>query len=198
MSRFFIDRPVFAWVIALIIMLVGGIAVLTLPIDQYPPIAPPPITISVTYPGASAETVQDTVISPIEQEMYGLDGLEYMSSNGQADGSMQIVLTFAQGTDPNIAQVQVQNKLALAEPMLPEDVTATGDFRHQGDGQLHDDRRLHLHRRIDGYAGDRRLRRFQHRKPAVAHFRGRRLHAVRRRIFDAHLARPGPAEQLRA
>jgi multidrug efflux pump len=126
MSRFFIDRPVFAWVIALVIMLVGGIAVLTLPIDQFPPIAPPPITISVTYPGASAETVQDTVISPIEQEMYGLDGLEYMSSNGQADGSMQIVLTFAQGTDPNIAQVQVQNKLALAEPMLPEDVTQQG------------------------------------------------------------------------
>ena len=126
MSRFFIDRPVFAWVIALVIMLVGGIAVLTLPIDQFPPIAPPPITISVTYPGASAQTVQDTVIPPIEQEMYGLDGLEYMSSNGQADGSMQIVLTFEQGTDPNIAQVQVQNKLALAEPMLPAEVQQQG------------------------------------------------------------------------
>jgi multidrug efflux pump len=126
MSRFFIDRPVFAWVIALVIMLIGGIAVVTLPIDQFPSIAPPPITISVTYPGASAETVQDTVIQPIEQEMYGLDGLEYMSSNGQADGSMQIVLTFAQGTDPNIAQVQVQNKLSLAEPMLPEEVTQQG------------------------------------------------------------------------
>jgi multidrug efflux pump len=126
MSKFFIDRPVFAWVIALIIMLIGGIAVLTLPIDQYPSIAPPPITINITYPGASAETVQDTVIQPIEQEMYGLDGLEYMSSNGQADGSVQIVLTFAQGTDPNIAQVQVQNKLSLAEPMLPTDVTEQG------------------------------------------------------------------------
>jgi multidrug efflux pump len=126
MSRFFIDRPVFAWVIALIIMLIGGIAVVTLPIDQYPSIAPPPITISVTYPGASAETVQDTVIQPIEQEMYGLDGLEYMSSNGQADGSVQIVLTFAQGTDPNVAQVQVQNKLSLAEPMLPAEVTQQG------------------------------------------------------------------------
>jgi multidrug efflux pump len=126
MSKFFIDRPVFAWVIALIIMLIGGIAVFTLPIDQYPSIAPPPITINITYPGASAETVQDTVIQPIEQEMYGLDGLEYMSSNGQADGSVQIVLTFAQGTDPNIAQVQVQNKLSLAEPMLPTDVTEQG------------------------------------------------------------------------
>src|ERR1700737_4207382 len=98
MSRFFIDRPVFAWVIALIIMLIGGIAVLTLPIAELPSIAPPPIPISVTYPGASAETVQDTVIAPIEQQMYGLDGLEYMSSNGQADGSMQIGLPFAQGT----------------------------------------------------------------------------------------------------
>jgi multidrug efflux pump len=125
-SRFFIDRPVFAWVIAMIIMLIGGIEVFSLPIGQYPTIAPPPITINVTYPGASAETVQDTVIQPIEQEMYGLDGLEYMSSNGQADGSVQIVLTFAQGTDPNIAQVQVQNKLSLAEPMLPQEVTEQG------------------------------------------------------------------------
>src|ERR1700692_2700333 len=100
MSRFFIDRPVFAWVIALIIMLIGGIAVLTLTITELPSIAPPPITISVTYPGASAETVQDTVIAPIEQEMYGLDGLEYMSSNGQADGCMLVVVTFPHGTDP--------------------------------------------------------------------------------------------------
>ncbi|HET6308964.1 MAG TPA: efflux RND transporter permease subunit, partial [Rhodopila sp.] len=126
MSRFFIDRPVFAWVIALLIMLIGGIAVVTLPVGEFPTIAPPPITISVTYPGASAETVQDTVIAPIEQEMYALDGLEYMSSSGQADGSMQIILTFAQGTDPNIAQMQVQNKLALAQPMLPEDVVQQG------------------------------------------------------------------------
>ena len=126
MSHFFIDRPVFAWVIALVIMLLGGVTILTLPIGQYPSIAPPPITINVTYPGASAETVRDTVIQPIEQEMYGLDGLEYMSSNGQADGSMQITLTFRQGTDPNIAQVQVQNKLSLAQPLLPQEVLAQG------------------------------------------------------------------------
>jgi multidrug efflux pump len=126
MSHFFIDRPVFAWVVALIIMLVGGVTVLTLPIGQYPRIAPPPITINATYPGASAEAVRDTVIQPIEQEMYGLDGLEYMSSNGQADGSMQITLTFRQGTDPNIAQVQVQNKLSLAQPLLPQEVLAQG------------------------------------------------------------------------
>ena len=126
MARYFIDRPVFAWVIALIIMLVGAIFVVSLPIAQYPNIAPPPITVSVTYPGASAETVRDTVIQPIEQQMYGLDGLEYMSANAQADGSAQIVLTFIQGTDPNIAQVQVQNKLSLAQPMLPAEVVAQG------------------------------------------------------------------------
>ncbi|MDR3529957.1 MAG: efflux RND transporter permease subunit [Rhodopila sp.] len=126
MSRFFIDRPVFAWVLALIIMLVGGIEILSLPIGQYPSIAPPPITINVTYPGASAETVRDTVIQPIEQQMVGLDGLEYMSANSQSDGSMQIILTFRQGTDPNIAQVQVQNKLALAQPMLPAEVVSQG------------------------------------------------------------------------
>jgi multidrug efflux pump len=124
MSRYFIDRPVFAWVLALIIMLVGVVEVVSLPIGQYPNIAPPPITISVVDPGASAETVRDTVVQPIEQQMYGLDGLEYMSANGQADGSVQIVLTFKQGTDPNIAQVQVQNKLSLAQPMLPAEVVA--------------------------------------------------------------------------
>jgi multidrug efflux pump len=126
MAKFFIDRPVFAWVIALVIMLVGVVTIATLPIGQYPSIAPPPITINVIYPGASAETVRDTVIQPIEQEMYGLDGLEYMSSSGQADGSMQIVLTFRQGIDPNIAQVQVQNKLTLAQPLLPPEVVAQG------------------------------------------------------------------------
>src|ERR1700755_334677 len=137
MSRFFIDRPVFAWVIALLIMLIRASALLTLPIAELPSIAPPPITISVTYPGASAETVQDTVIAPIEQEMYGLDGLEYMSSNGQADGSMQVVLTFAQGTDPNIAQVQVQNKLCPRRADAAGGCHRSGYFGYQGNEQLH-------------------------------------------------------------
>lgn len=126
MSRFFIDRPVFAWVIGLVIMLVGAICVLSLPIAQYPSIAPPLITISVTYPGASAETVANTVVRPIEQQMFGLDGLEYISSTAQSSGAMEIDLTFAQGTDPNIAQVQVQNKLSLAEANLPIEVTTQG------------------------------------------------------------------------
>ncbi|WP_308720200.1 efflux RND transporter permease subunit [Komagataeibacter xylinus] len=125
-SRFFIDRPVFAWVIGLIIMLVGGVSIFRLPIAQYPSIAPPQIAITVTYPGASADTVNDTVVRPILQQMFGLDHLEYISSQSYASGQMEIDLTFAQGTNPDIAQVQVQNKLQLAQPKLPQEVTAQG------------------------------------------------------------------------
>ena len=126
LSRFFIDRPIFAWVISLIIMLVGGLSIFRLPISQYPSIAPPQIAISVTYPGASADTVNDTVVRPILQQMFGLDHLEYISAQSYASGQMEIDLTFAQGTDPDIAQVQVQNKLQLAQPKLPAEVTAQG------------------------------------------------------------------------
>jgi multidrug efflux pump len=126
MSKFFIDRPVFAWVIGLILMLVGAVAIVQLPIAQYPSIAPPQIGIKVTYPGASAQVVNDTVVRPILQQLSGLDGLEYVSSASQSNGSMEIDATFRQGTDPNIAQVQVQNKLSLAESSLPAEVTAQG------------------------------------------------------------------------
>jgi multidrug efflux pump len=126
MARFFIDRPVFAWVIALGIMLIGGICLRGMPIAQYPNIAPPAIQISLTYPGASAETVQNTVVQVIEQQMTGLDGLLYFSSDSNRDGSVSIKLTFAQGTNADIAQVQVQNKLALAESRLPETVQRQG------------------------------------------------------------------------
>ncbi len=126
MARFFIDRPVFAWVIALGIMLIGLITLRGLPIAQYPNIAPPAIQISLTYSGASAETMQNTVVQVIEQQMTGLDGLLYFSSDSNRDGSASIKLTFAQGTDPDIAQVQVQNKLALAESRLPETVRNAG------------------------------------------------------------------------
>ncbi|KXV69353.1 multidrug transporter [Acetobacter malorum] len=126
LSRFFIDRPIFAWVISLIIMLVGGLSIFRLPISQYPSIAPPQIAISVTYPGASADTVNDTVVRPILQQMFGLDHLEYISAQSYASGMMEIDLTFAQGTNPDIAQVQVQNKLQLAQPKLPPEVTAQG------------------------------------------------------------------------
>ncbi|BCI67002.1 efflux RND transporter permease subunit [Acetobacter aceti] len=126
MSRFFIDRPVFAWVIGLIIMLIGSVAIFRMPIAQYPSIAPPQVSISVTYPGASAETVNNTVVRPILQQMFGLDHLEYISSQSYASGQMEIDLTFEQGTNPDIAQVQVQNKLQLAQPRLPTEVTAQG------------------------------------------------------------------------
>lgn len=126
MSRFFIDRPIFAWVIALAIMLGGVLAIRGLPVNQYPNIAAPAVQISVTYPGASAQTVQDTVIQVIEQQLNGLDGLRYISSNANSDGSVEITVTFDQGINPDIAQVQVQNKLQLATPNLPEEVQRQG------------------------------------------------------------------------
>lgn len=126
MSHFFIDRPIFAWVIALLLMLGGGLAIKSLSVNQFPDVAPPAISLSVVYPGASAKTVQDTVVQVIEQQLNGLDGLRYISSESNSDGSMQIIATFEQGTDPDIAQVQIQNKLQLATPLLPEEVQRQG------------------------------------------------------------------------
>ena len=126
MPRYFIDRPIFAWVLAILVMLMGGLAILGLPVNQYPSIAPPAVNIAVNYPGASAQTVQDTVAQVIEQQMNGIDGLRYMRSESGSDGSMTITVTFNQGTDPDIAQVQVQNKLQLATPLLPQEVQQQG------------------------------------------------------------------------
>ncbi len=126
MSGFFIGRPVFAWVLAIIMMIVGVISIFSLSVAQYPSIAPPAISVSVTYPGASAETVQSTVVQVIEQQLSGLDHLLYFSSESDKDGSITITLYFAQGSDPDIAQVQVQNKLQLAEPRLPAVVQQQG------------------------------------------------------------------------
>lgn len=126
MSKFFIDRPIFAWVIAIVIMLAGILAIRSLPIAQYPMIAPPAVSITATYPGASAKTVEDSVTQVIEQKMKGIDHLTYMSSSSDANGSVTITLTFDAGTDPDIAQVQVQNKLALATPLLPQEVQKQG------------------------------------------------------------------------
>jgi multidrug efflux pump len=126
MSRFFIDRPIFAWVIALAIMLGGALAIHSLPVNQYPNIAARAVQITVTYPGASAQTVQDTVVQVIEQQLNGLDGLRYISSAANSDGSVEITVTFDQGVNPDIAQVQVQNKLQLATPNLPAEVQRQG------------------------------------------------------------------------
>ncbi|HEY1614018.1 MAG TPA: efflux RND transporter permease subunit [Rhizomicrobium sp.] len=126
MSRFFIDRPVFAWVIAIAIMLTGGLAIITLPITQYPVIAPPSVSISAYYPGASAQTLENSVTQVIEQQLTGLDNLLYFSSSSSASGGVSINATFSPGTDPDIAQVQVQNKLQQAIPLLPTEVVQQG------------------------------------------------------------------------
>lgn len=126
MARFFIDRPIFAWVIAIIIMLAGILSITSLPVSMYPTVAPPAIEISATYPGASAQVLEDSVTQVIEQNMKGLDGLMYFSSQSSSNGMATITLTFESGTDPDIAQVQVQNKLQLAMPLLPQDVQRQG------------------------------------------------------------------------
>ena len=126
MARFFIDRPVFAWVIAIVIMVAGVLSIRSLPIAQYPSIAPPQIAIGATYPGASAKTLEDSVTQVIEQRMSGIDNLRYLESQSDSSGNVSITLTFDAGTNPDIAQVQVQNKLALATPLLPQEVQQLG------------------------------------------------------------------------
>ena len=126
MSKFFLERPVFAWVIAIAMMVGGGLAIYNLPISQYPPIAPPSIAITATYPGASAATVDNSVIQPIETTMTGIDRMLYMYSTGDSSGTAQITLTFAPGTDPDIAWAKVQNKLQLALASLPDVVQQRG------------------------------------------------------------------------
>ena len=125
MSRFFLGRPIFAWVIAIVIMLAGILSITRLPVSQYPQIAPPQVTITATYPGASAETIENTITQQVEQAMTGLDGYLYMASNSDA-GRVSIDITFEAGTDPDIAQVQVQNRLKTVENSLPQVVQQLG------------------------------------------------------------------------
>jgi multidrug efflux pump len=126
MARFFIDRPIFAWVIALFIMVVGVVAIKQLPIAQYPTVAPPTIVVSVAYPGASAQTLEDSVISVIEREMNGSPGMVYMESTSQANGTGSITISFSTDTNPDLAQVDVQNRLSRATPRLPQAVVQQG------------------------------------------------------------------------
>ena len=126
MAKFFIDRPIFAWVIALFIMVMGAVSITQLPINQYPPVAPPSIVVSTAYPGASAQTLENAVLSVIEREMNGAPGLIYMESVAQADGTGNITLSFQPGTNPDLAQVEVQNRLSRATPRLPSAVTQQG------------------------------------------------------------------------
>ncbi|MDB5492778.1 MAG: transporter, hydrophobe/amphiphile efflux family, partial [Phenylobacterium sp.] len=126
LSRFFIDRPIFAWVVAIVIMLAGALAIGTLPIAQYPDIALPQIAVQGLYPGASAKTVEDSVTQVIEQKMKGLDGLAYISSTSESTGVSTVTLTFKGGTNVDIAQVHVQNKLQSAVALLPQEVQQQG------------------------------------------------------------------------
>ena len=126
MAQFFIDRPIFAWVIGILVMLAGALSIFGLPVSQYPAIAPPTISVYASYPGASAKTLEDTVTQVIEQRMNGLDNLRYMASQSDSSGNAQVTLTFDAGTNPDIAQVQVQNKLQLAVPQLPQEVQRQG------------------------------------------------------------------------
>ncbi|GGO66469.1 efflux RND transporter permease subunit [Bowmanella pacifica] len=126
MANFFINRPIFAWVIAIVIMLMGLLSIKQLPVEQYPKIAPPAVTINASYPGASAKTAEDAVTQVIEQSMNGLDNLMYMSAQSDSVGNVTVTLTFETGTDPDIAQVQVQNKLQRAIPLLPQEVQQQG------------------------------------------------------------------------
>ena len=125
MARFFIDRPVFAWVLAIITMLAGVLAIFSLPVEQYPKVAPPSVSISAAYPGASAKSVENSVTQVIEQNLNGIDNLRYFSSSSQS-GSMSINLTFEPGTDPDTAQVQTQNKVQSAVSLLPASVQQQG------------------------------------------------------------------------
>mgnify|MGYP003397898607 FL=1 len=126
LARFFVNRPIFAWVISFVIMIAGTISLYVLPVEQYPDIAPPQINISATYSGASAQTVENSITQIIEQQLTGLDGMIYFSSSSSSAGTARIKVTFQQGTDPDIAQVQVQNKVEQILSRLPDDVQKQG------------------------------------------------------------------------
>src|SRR5437764_5761055 len=126
LARFFIDRPIFAWVVSIVIVLMGGVAAFMLPIAQYPEITPPTVSVTSSYPGANARVVADTVAAPIEQQVNGVERMLYMSSQSTNDGNYVLTVTFQVGTDLNIAQVLVQNRVALALPKLPQQVQLQG------------------------------------------------------------------------
>ena len=196
LSRFFLDRPVFAWVIAIILMVLGGLAIYNLPISQYPPIAPPSIAIDAFYPGASAETVENSVTQIIESKMTGLDDMLYLSGTSDSAGASRIELTFKAGTDPNLAWAKVQNKLQLAMASLPDVVQRAGVTVSKSTRNY-----LIIVSLIseDGSMDAQRpsgLRLFQHREGARARAGRRRGGGVWRAIRHAGLAESRQAHRL--
>ena len=198
LSKFFLDRPVFAWVIAIIIMLAGGLAIYNLPISQYPPIAPPSISIQATYPGASAETVENSVTQIIEQKMTGLDRMLYMSATSDSSGSARIELTFAPGTDPDLAWAKVQNKLQLAMASLPETVQRQGVTVGKSTRNYLIMVGPDLGRRQHGRERPERLCAVQHRESPGAGAGCGRGRDLRDPVCHAHLAQSRQADGLSA
>ncbi len=197
-SRFFVRRPVFAWVIAILIMLAGVLAIRTLPVGQYPDVAPPAVKISATYTGASAETLENSVTQVIEQQLTGLDHLLYFSSTSSSDGSVSITVTFEQGTDPDTAQVQVQNKVQQAESRLPSEVQQSGVTVEKSQSSfllilaVYDKNQSRHQLRYLRLAGQ------QYAGPAGARGGCRQPAGIRRRIRDARLDGPDQTRLLLA
>ena len=197
-AHFFVDRPIFASVVSIVLLILGGIAYTQLPVAQYPEIAPPTIVVRAQYPGADAETVAATVATPIEQEINGVEGMLYMSSYSSGDGAMALTITFKLGTDLDQAQVLVQNRVSVAEPRLPEEVrrlgiTTSKELARPDDGRAHAVARQYLRPalrvQLCTLAGPRHS--------AQARRRRRPDHLRRARIFAAHLARSGKTVRLR-
>ncbi len=197
MARFFIDRPVFAWVLAILICLMGGISITQLPVAQYPSVAPPSISITANYAGASAETLSDTVTSVIEQQLNGIDNLLYMSSASDANGTAIITLYFKPGTDPDVAQVQVQNKVQLATPEPAADRAAARGRGRQGNAELRDVHRSNNRRWQPGCHRAGELHGCQHARSDPARAGSRRGDSVRHPVCDADLAGSRETDELR-
>ena len=191
-SRFFIHRPIFASVLSIIITLAGGIAVWVLPIAQYPEITPPTVEVSASYPGADAQVVADTVAAPIEQQVNGVEGMLYMSSQCTNDGNYTLTVTFKLGIDLNMAQVLVQNRVALAQPILPDLVQPQGRDGEEEVAQRADDRQPVLARRQPRQPLSEQLRHHPApRRTGPAARRGRHHLPGPARLQHAALAGPG-------
>ena len=189
-SHFFIDRPIFASVVSIVFVILGGVSFSRLPVAQYPEIAPPIINVSGQYPGASAEVVASTVVAPIEEQINGVEGMLYMSSNSTADGRFSIAVTFDIGTNLDIAQVQVQNRVAIAQPRLPADVRQIGVTVTKASPDLMMVVHLYLARQVARRAVHLQLRHARDQGRAHARRRRRLDHGVRQpRLCDARLAR---------